>query len=156
MCKWYDNIYIKGSVNGITKNASFNLEPGYYYMNDIANKLEVAFGFNKIKVVNYSTFEFHDVQSSSDYLNLTISNNYDVGTIVDSDDLNIHRQFTFIDNNDSQSLCYDEFKGFRQKTPGLTDTELRSLFETFDINDDGNIYLVNFLERIRDPLLAII
>ena len=54
--------------------------------------------------------------------------------------LNLGRKFRIMDDDNSKSLSLAEFrKGMRETVPGITDSDITSLFRVFDRHGDGSI-----------------
>ena len=54
--------------------------------------------------------------------------------------LNLGRKFRIMDDDNSKGLSLSEFrKGMRETCPGITDSDITSLFRVFDRHGDGNI-----------------
>ena len=66
---------LSGTFNGSSYNKDFTIQPGYYFMNAIANKLESELGFSKVKIVNQISFELTDLKNN-DSLILSITQSH--------------------------------------------------------------------------------
>ena len=66
---------LSGTFNGSSYNKNFTIQPGYYFMNAIANKLESELGFSKVKIVNQISFELTDLKNN-DSLILSITQSH--------------------------------------------------------------------------------
>ena len=60
--------------------------------------------------------------------------------------LNLGRKFRIMDDDNSKGLSLAEFrKGMRETVPGITDSDITSLFRVFDRHGDGSIDYDEFL-----------
>jgi Ca2+-binding EF-hand superfamily protein len=67
--------------------------------------------------------------------------------------LGLQRQFKIIDDNQSQSLDYDEFvKGLHDFRVPVNEEEARLLFTMFDNDHSGSIDYEEFLHRLKGPM----
>jgi Ca2+-binding EF-hand superfamily protein len=67
--------------------------------------------------------------------------------------ISLHRKFRSMDDNGNKSLDLGEFKkGMKEMNMGLSDPELRMVFDYFDTDQSGSIDLEEFIQGIRDPL----
>jgi calcyphosin len=65
----------------------------------------------------------------------------------------LQRKFRIMDDDGSKSLNLAEFKkAMKEMNMGLTDAELRMLFEHFDSDNSGSIDFEEFIQGVRDPL----
>ena len=65
----------------------------------------------------------------------------------------MQRKFRIMDDDGSKSLDLSEFKkAMREMNMELTDAELRSVFDHFDVDCSGSIEYEEFVQGVRDPL----
>jgi len=59
------------------------------------------------------------------------------------------KQFKIFDDNNSRSLDFYEFtKAMKEQMLGLTDSDIKSLFDTFDRNRDGSVDYDEFIRTL--------
>jgi Ca2+-binding EF-hand superfamily protein len=67
--------------------------------------------------------------------------------------ISLQRKFRIIDDDNSKSLSMAEFKkAMKEMNMGLSDNELRMLFDHFDADRSGSIDFEEFIQGVRDPL----
>eukprot|EP00600_Ochromonadales_sp_CCMP1393_P004170 CAMPEP_0174994586 /NCGR_PEP_ID=MMETSP0004_2-20121128/23709_1 /TAXON_ID=420556 /ORGANISM="Ochromonas sp., Strain CCMP1393" /LENGTH=223 /DNA_ID=CAMNT_0016248821 /DNA_START=12 /DNA_END=679 /DNA_ORIENTATION=- len=67
--------------------------------------------------------------------------------------IGLQRKFRIMDDDGSKTLCLSEFKkGMKEMNLGLSDSEIRMLFEHFDADGNGTIDFEEFIQGVRDPL----
>jgi Ca2+-binding EF-hand superfamily protein len=67
--------------------------------------------------------------------------------------LSLQRKFRIIDDDNDKMLSLGEFKkAMKEMNMNLSDSELRLLFDYFDIDGNSNIDFEEFIQGIRDPL----
>jgi Ca2+-binding EF-hand superfamily protein len=65
----------------------------------------------------------------------------------------LQRKFRIMDDDNSKSLNMAEFKkAMKEMNMGLSDPELRMLFDHFDADHSGSIGFEEFIQGVRDPL----
>ena len=67
--------------------------------------------------------------------------------------IGLQRKFRIMDDDGSKTLTVSEFKkGMKEMNMGLTDGQLRALFDFFDQDHSGCISFDEFIQGVRDPL----
>jgi Ca2+-binding EF-hand superfamily protein/adenosylcobinamide amidohydrolase len=67
--------------------------------------------------------------------------------------LSLQRKFRIMDDDNSKALDMGEFKkAMKEMNMGLSDAELRMLFDHFDTSHNGQIDFEEFIQGVRDPL----
>jgi Ca2+-binding EF-hand superfamily protein len=67
--------------------------------------------------------------------------------------IGLQRKFRIMDDDGSKSINLAEFKkAMKEMNMGLSDAELRMLFDHFDTNHNSNIDFEEFIQGVRDPL----
>ena len=63
------------------------------------------------------------------------------------------KQFKIFDDNNNRSLDFYEFtKAMKEQMLGLTELDIKSLFDAFDRNRDGSVDYDEFVRVIRGPM----
>jgi Ca2+-binding EF-hand superfamily protein len=63
------------------------------------------------------------------------------------------KQFRIFDDNNSRSLDFYEFtKAMKEQMLGLSEQDIKALFDTFDRNRDGSIDYDEFIRILQGPM----
>jgi len=63
------------------------------------------------------------------------------------------KQFKIFDDNNSRSLDFYEFtKAMKEQTLGLTESDIKTLFDIFDRNRDGTVDYDEFIRVLQGPM----
>ena len=63
------------------------------------------------------------------------------------------KQIRIFDDNNNRSLEFHEFtKAMKEQMLGLTDSEIKALFDAFDRNRDGSVDYDEFIRVLRGPM----